>query len=474
MQRDADNERNRIKISDLEINSKARRVTRDGQTLKLGALTYDLLLTLVDAAPGLVTYETLAERVWRGRAVTPETIAQRAKLLREALSDSARNPRYVELIRGKGYRLIPDPVALAEEPGQQSSVGIRFASVLAILVLVAACAWVYLAPPQEHRSVAVLPFDNLAAPGGPDPVGDAIATEIIVRLASLERLNVASRSESFQHRDPSLPARELGQTLGVSTLVEGSVQQLAGNLRITAQLVDARNGYTLWAAVFNRDKQDLFAVQQDIAESVASALGVKLGVGGVNDFMGAGTRSVEAYEAYLRGNLDGALALDPNYAAAWGGKAIRVASTMFNHLPHEAPEIIAEAQKLSARAVALDPNSAAAHANQATLTYPSMNWDAAEAAYHRSLELRRDVHNLSHYGNMLMRAGRSSAAIEIYNERDALLNRDDHQVPFRILAESALGNRERVAQQARQLGVSSKFYSAMAIALSSGDEATIR
>src|SRR5687767_4417721 len=96
----------RYRFGDLTLDSGQRRVARDGRPLHLGKLTYELLVTLVEAAPNVVTHDHLAERVWGGRIATPETVAQRVKLLRRALEDDPGQPRYIEVVRGHGYRLI--------------------------------------------------------------------------------------------------------------------------------------------------------------------------------------------------------------------------------------------------------------------------------------------------------------------------------------------------------------------------------
>ena len=109
----------RYQIGDLVLDTGSRRVTRDGEPLSIGGLTFDLLLALAQASPSMASYDDLARSVWEGRPVSPETIAQRAKMLRDGLSDDAKSPRYLELIRGQGYRLVTDARVLGDEsPGK--------------------------------------------------------------------------------------------------------------------------------------------------------------------------------------------------------------------------------------------------------------------------------------------------------------------------------------------------------------------
>src|SRR5210317_709730 len=135
------NSSTRYRIADLVLDTGSRRVTRGSELLKVNGLTFDLLLILIESAPNIVTFDEVAERVWHGRHVTPETIAQRAKMLRDALSDDASEPRYVESIRGQGYRLVADVVviddATARAPAKRSLILLAATTVvIAALLLI--------------------------------------------------------------------------------------------------------------------------------------------------------------------------------------------------------------------------------------------------------------------------------------------------------------------------------------------------
>lgn len=155
-----------------------------------------------------------------------------------------------------------------------------------------------------------------------------------------------------------------------------------------------------------------------------------MGVGGVNAFKGAGTRNVEAYEAYLQGLLlerqaasssfERATQLDPNYAAAWARLGVSTVSTMWSALPEEAPAIIERAYPFVLRAVELDPSSAEAQALLATISYPRMDWTGAENGYATALSLLSDRPILTQRANMLMRTGRSAAARVQYDAAESM------------------------------------------------------
>ena len=186
------------------------------------------------------------------------------------------------------------------------------------------------------RSIAVLPFDNLSADPENEYFADGITEEILTALAQVRELKVAGRTSSFSYKGQKVPLRQIGEQLKVRTILEGSVRRSGKRVRITAQLLDAADGYQLWSERYDREIEDVFAVQDEIAATIAQKLEATLS-------LGTGTRtqrttsSIEAYEAYLKGRallsrrgksiiegiacMERALALDPEYGLAWAGLA---------------------------------------------------------------------------------------------------------------------------------------------------------
>ena len=432
------NSSTRYRIADLVLDTGSRRVTRGSELLKVNGLTFDLLLTLIESAPDIVTFDQVAERVWHGRHVTPETIAQRAKMLRDALSDDVSKPRYVESIRGQGYRLIADVEIIKSETARTLSnrklllLGAT-AFVIAALFLIGTS----LIDEETTPSVAVLPFTDMTQYGDHQYLSDGLAEELIDELTELSGLHVVSRVSSFKFRDSADSLSDIGKLLGVTSLLQGSVRKSEDDIRIAVQLVDVKSGDNLWSETFDSDHQDIFAVQEQIASSVAGALGVKLGVGGVNDFKGAGTRNFAAYEAFLQGNYELAIQLDPNYAAAWAHHGVRVVSDMWINPPEKAPEIIARAHPYLLRGLELDPDSSRVQGQFATFIYAKMEWIRAEEARAKALSMRRDRRNLTGYAFMLMRAGRLRKAHAIFDEAESLERMPSR--PRRIVASLHIG-----------------------------------
>src|SRR6266436_6467832 len=151
------------------------------------------------------------------------------------------------------------------------------------------------------HSLAVLPFADLGAERDQEHFGDGVAEEILNALTKIGDLRVPARTSCFAFRGLNLDARYIGRRLGVEALLEGSVRKAGQRLRISVQLIDARNGYHLWSERFDREVVDIFAIQDEIASSVVRALGLSLGQDEERHLVNTSTTNVEAYEFYLRG-----------------------------------------------------------------------------------------------------------------------------------------------------------------------------
>ena len=469
------NEALRYQIGDLFLDTGTRRVSRGDDVLAVSGLTFDLLLTMANAAPSLVSYDELAKSVWGGRPVTPETITQRVKLLRDALADDAGAPRYVELIRGQGYRLMPEVEAVSgprKEQGRRSFRGVW--SIIVATILVVVCAGLWLVKPGPPPSIAVMPFVDMSRDGDQGHLADGIAEELINSLASLDGLQVASRTASFAVENTHEDLAAIGEQLGVSTILQGSVRKSGDDIRIAVQLIEAETGFQLWSETFARELVDIFAIQEQIAIATAGALGVRLGVGTSNAFGGAGTTDFAAYEAYMRQDFKRAIELDPNYAAAWAREGIRIAATMWTSMPEDAPGIIEQAHRYTARALELDPESASAHGRFGALSCATGGWLQAEESIQTALALRRDRGNLVAYAHMLLRVGRVRESQAIFREAEMAERSPRPPNRFRNSGNIAAGDFEAARAMAVQFTDNRRFDTQLHIALNDGTRDDVR
>ena len=253
----------------------------------------------------------------------------------------------------------------------------------------------------QPRSIAVLSFANMS----PDPENeyfcDGISDEIINSLAQLPGLKVAGRTSAFSFKGTDLDVPEIGTKLKVATVLEGSVRKMGDQLRITAQLIDVESGYHLWSEQFDRQLDDIFAIQNEIATNIAERLEVT--IGGAAPGPRLQTDNVEAYEFYVKGRallyqrgmamfqarecFEDALALDPQYALAHAGLADSYSILGYFGLIAP-PEAWAPARKAAEHAAALAPELAEAHNALAIIAFVrDWDWAMTGREFRRSLEL---------------------------------------------------------------------------------------
>ena len=438
----------RFRIDDLSVDVGRALVQRDDLEVPLPKLSFDLLVALARAAPNLLTLDELMNQVWPGLVVAPDTVSQRVKLLRAALDDDSKTPRYIVGVRGRGYRLIATvsdlhapaqylelPQSPQSQPSQPIIVpaasvaqpprwrmlvlgsGVLLAIAVTVVLLnrqvterattVAATGSAAGAVPLPERSIAVLPFVNLGKTDNSDLLSLGIPEAVLHQLATLNYLKVIARTSSFAFRDRKVDARAIGQDLNARYLLEGSVQTDRGRLRVTAQLVDASSGGHVWSMQFDKTPDDIFALQDEIALQVARALQVSLDAGATEKLAASNTTNFDAYLEYLQASsllatwrladmqvaiqrAAKAVELDPRFAAAYVLLAkARVRSAEFDvtaDRPQRMAAALQEGQQLLQQALALNPRDGRAYVERAYLT-AFHDTVAAEKDYRHGLEL---------------------------------------------------------------------------------------
>jgi len=293
------------------------------------------------------------------------------------------------------------------------------------------------------RSLAVLPFADLSVERDQEHFGDGVAEEILNALTKIGDLRVPARSSCFAFRGLNLDARDIGRRLGVDALLEGSVRKAGQRLRISVQLIDARNGYHLWSERFDREVVDIFAIQDEIASSVVAALGLSIGQGEERQLVKTSTTNVEAYEFYLRGRklfqkwtreninlaremFERAVEIDPSFAAAWAGLA-----TAHVHLhgcdsePH-----LDKAREASARALKLDPQSAEAHVAAAQGLSMEQRYADAAAEFERAIELDPTLFDAHYYyARSCFKGGDLEKSLRLFRQAQSV-RPDDYQAVY--------------------------------------------
>lgn len=262
-------------------------------------------------------------------------------------------------------------------------------------------------------SIAILPFTDLSQARDQDWFCDGLAEEIIDSLCCVRGLRVASRTASFRFRDGSVDPREIGQRLSVDAILEGSVRKADDRLKVTAQLIDAGNGYHLWSESYERRLEDVFAIQAEIARNVAQALRFSLSGPALGRSLRYAPGNIEAYEYYLRGRQMGgqytdaawkhapkmfrrAIELDPNYAQAWAGLADSLAQQLlWRFVPLE--QVLPEASAAASKALDLAPDLAEAHVAQGHIRSLAGDRDGANRSFERAIALNPELHEAYYY-----------------------------------------------------------------------------
>lgn len=277
-------------------------------------------------------------------------------------------------------------------------------------------------------SVAVLPFRNLSDDPANEYFSDGLSEELLNVLAQNRSLRVAARSSSFQFKNTTDRPDEIGRRLNVSTILEGSVRKSGNRVRISAQLVSVSDGFQLWSEIYDRELDDIFAVQDDIARSVGNALKIKLL--GLDD-PASKSGQVEAYNAYLQGRYfydrrtredldqaiqyyEQAMILAPDYAPAWAGlAAVHCRQADSGYIPVDVG--YKRARQEVEKALELDPELAEGHTIMGWIqTIYDWDWAGADSSYQKALELYPgDANVVRHAASLAATLGRIDEAIEL-------------------------------------------------------------
>jgi TolB-like protein/DNA-binding winged helix-turn-helix (wHTH) protein len=429
----------RFRMLDLQIDLDRGTVSRGKQSIELPDLSFRLLAVLLRHAPEQVSKDELIQEVWGDVVVGDETLAQRIRLLRQALGEDGQSPRYFKSVRGRGYRLICDVKPISgREPRKTTSYGLIG---LVTISLAVAALWAVNAirdvppSPRSASSIAVLPFADLSEDQSYRYFADGMQDELLTSLAAIDGLKVLSRTSVEAYRSTTLSLPRIGEELGVDAIIEGSVRVDDDRIRITVQLIEAQTDEHLWADNFDRtlSVQSIFSIQQEVSRQIALALKLEYAINTAPDPVQLPTGNLDAYSDYLLGRyhtfkqtrddlhlavqyLGQATTLDPNFAEAFAalGWAYSFLGTYYGDmLPREA---YPKAKEAALKALSLDSGLADARTLYADiLTWYDWDFDAAEREYRKTLAL--DSLNVLGYALFLSTQERHAEAIELVERR---------------------------------------------------------
>ncbi|UCC70998.1 MAG: tetratricopeptide repeat protein [Gemmatimonadota bacterium] len=307
------------------------------------------------------------------------------------------------------------------------------------------------------RSVAVLPFANLCDSPDYEFLSDGLTEEIINALTRIEGLNVVSRTSAFSYKGKNEDVRKIGRELNVEAVLEGSVQAVGNRLRVTTQLVDVAGGFHLWSERFDREMEDVFAIEDEIAENVMRALRIFLREDERRALAKLPTSNVRAYEYYLRGRqffhqsrrkslefaremFRRAIGADPEYALAYAGVAN--ASALIHMYYPTSEGNLEQADEASLKALQLDPELADAHAARGFALSMLKRFDEAEQEFRTAIGLNPKLFEARYfYARTCFQQGKLQQAAQLFDAASQV--REDYQSAF-FAAQSheAVGNKD--------------------------------
>ena len=464
----------RVRFDAFDVDMRSGEVRKHGIRLKLHRQPFQVLSLLLEHPGDVVTREELRQKLWPGDTfVDFDTgLNSAVKKLRDALCDSADEPRYIETLPRRGYRFIgqvqngdlstgvtpiesaaviplrPNPSANgfeAERPVERD-VNLRPAGtsrarlwlVLSVAGLaLMAVTYVMLRGHTGHttqtkiRSLAVLPLSNLSGDSTQEYLADEMTEELCGRLARIHDLRVISRTSVMRFKGTKLSVLEIaGRMLGVDALVEGSVIRQGSRIRVHAQLIRASTDEHIWAEEYDGELGDVLTLESEVAQSIARRVEVKVAGEERARLVAAHHVSPEVYESYLKAEdqfsksnsqagleqsiayFEETIGKDTNFAPAYVGLANayeRLGSVLGGAPPKEThPKMMSAAQK----AIELDPDLAEPHVLLAAVYQKQWQWSNAEAEYKQALELNsNDAGAHVGYAKWLLCQGRTDEAL---------------------------------------------------------------
>ncbi len=395
-----------IRFGMFEVDTRSGELFRQGAKIRLQNRPFQALVMLLERPGELVTREELRKRLWPGETFGDfeRSLNKAINGLRAALRDHAKKPRFIETLAQRGYRFIA-----SVEAGDGHSRN---------------------AP--KVSSLAVLPLENLSGDRSQEYLADGMTEELIVAVSRIASLRVISRTSAMTYKRAGKSLPTIAEELGVDVVVEGSVARSDQRVRITAQLVHAREDTHLWSGRYERDLGDILQLQTEIASTIANQI-QRLVTPDHTGSVPAVQVHPQAYEAYLKGNFfrdkmtpadleksigffTEAIHLDPTYARAYADLS---QSYFFLGLfgIHPPIEMFPKARVNARKALEFDETVPAAH-NALAAVYILYDWDwaAAEAECRRAVELGScDSVAHAHYADYMSIRGRHSEAIAEFN-----------------------------------------------------------
>jgi TolB-like protein/DNA-binding winged helix-turn-helix (wHTH) protein/Flp pilus assembly protein TadD len=454
----------RLRFGVFEVDLRAGELRKHGLQVRLQQQPFEVLAMLLDHPGEIVTREQLQKKLWPADTFVDfdHGLNKAINKIRDALSDSAESPRFVETVARRGYRFLAEvravdttpvlrpesrieapseakdygPASLAEGSGSPKRLATLltwgiFALVLLLLIPIVWALRFRNRTSLPIRSLAVLPLESLSGDASQDYFADGMTDELITDLSQISALRVISRTSVMPYKGVRKPLAQIARELNVDAVVEGTVLRSGNQVRITAQLIEAPADKHLWAHDYEGDLQDTLALQNQVARAIAQNIRVSLNPQEDAALKSNKVVNPEAYVSYLKGRYfwnkrtaDGlkaavayfkqAVGEDPNYAQAYSGLADTYALLGdWQYAVMTPKEALPKAKAAAVKALELDNGLGEAH-NSLAFCLDGFDWDfeSAEKEFRRAIELNPGYATAHHwYAWHLALVGRNAEAI---------------------------------------------------------------
>ncbi len=407
-----------FQFADCVLDPDRRELSRAAAPIAVAPQVFDLLLYLIQNRDRVVSKDDVLDAVWAGRSVSESTLTSHINAVRKAIGDNGDEQHLVRTVPRKGFRFVGAVVDAraphAEADDARPSDTPQTAPAL-----------------PDGPSIAVLPFQNLSGDTEQEYFADGVVEDVITALSRMRWLFVIARNSSFTYRGRAIDVKQVGRELGVGYVLEGSVRKAADRIRITTQLIDAATGTHLWAERFEGTLDDIFALQDQIAASVAGAIAPQVELAEIERAKRKPTTSLNAYDCYLRalshlhqGRREAveqalplfhkAMQIDPDFAAAHAMAAWCIFWRKVNGWTDGRPQELAEGARLAQRAVELGRDDAVALTRGGhALAHLAGDFDGGIALLDRAVMLDPNLASAWFLGGYLrVWAGEPDGAIE--------------------------------------------------------------
>jgi len=398
-------------MAEFKIDLGDERLWDGDRPVRIGNKAFQLLRLFVANPNRLLTKDQILSGVWRDLYVSEGLIKEYVHDLRQALGDDPKQPRFIETVHGRGYRFLGG-IGQVDQPKGGEAVG-RL--------------------PTHPLSLAVLAFTNLSDDPAQEYFADGISEDIIIGLSKNPHLSVISRNSTFAFKGKPVPVPDIGEELGARFVLEGSVRKTGQRIRVAAKLIDSASDRHLWAEIYDRGLDDIFAVQDEVVSSIVHALGAIDGAiekSARRHMAGTSNTNPTAYDCYLQAQghyyrhgdsgydeaealYEKAIELDPDFARAYSGLALLHFQRFKKFLTASFESIERKTHDMALHAMRLDPDDYLAHWVLGCLYSYSGKHTRSLAEFGRALHINpNDANMLADFSDFLVYCGRAEEALE--------------------------------------------------------------